>query len=843
MKLYKDRYYLILSILATIISFIFFNSTKAPTVSFWDCGEFIATSYILGIPHPPGNPMFLLIGRFFALLPIAGEIAVRINLISVISSALSVFMAFWLILRISIGTKEILPLGKSRIGVGIGSFAGALIMGLSNTFWSNAVEAEVFGLAMLLMLIISYIAILWAQGYGNKGNDRYIIFIAYLIWFALGVHMTILILAAPVVLYMAYIDYKKGGLSHWPIWAIMLLFNLYAIPIQTQILGIFGINISRVELETFFVIMLAALLISIGMSVFTKSKAWIMSILIIVAAAIGYSTQLYIPIRASENPRINENAPSTWPRFKGFLERKQYGQESMITRMFKRRASWENQFISHPRFGLARALNIQYASPDERFDIYKSKDSKGQETSFGFSLSIIYILLFGFLGAFEAIKRSPPEGVFILFTVLLCTVGLVFYLNFSDGTYNPQIAWQAEVRNRDYFYTPGFLYLAVVIGIGMAAALDYLGKKFDNPSSKKYGRITDKGLFAVASVLVIALAGNTAFANYKINDRTGNYLPFDYAKNILRSCDQDGIIFTNGDNDTFPLWFIQEVEKYRTDVRVVNLSLLNTPWYILQLKHQMNVPITMDDKAIEQLRAVKYSDQPSVWRIQDQMVRHIVGNVQSGGWKIPIYFAITVPSENCLGLDDHFITEGMASRIVESTGKNRINPTKGYEIFSDINNFRGLADPSVTKDENDDRMISNYVASMYQVSNEYFRMNHPDSAEKITENMIAIQGPEKSWQARTYMAMLYARSGRYESIKSLINQADSSEREKIYLTASQELIRNKQFKEVVPLLRQILGQFPSSFTALNNLIVISYQENDTSGLDAAVSKFREDNRE
>jgi len=149
-------------------------------------------------------------------------------------------------------------------------------------------------------------------------------------------------------------------------------------------------------------------------------------------------------------------------------------------------------------------------------------------------------------------------GSFIVFAMLLCTVGLVFYLNFSDGVYNKLIAPQAEVRNRDYFYTPGFIYFAILIGIGLSVFLDWLAQKAEAVSPRKH---LAKAVFGLGLIGSLVLAGHTAWANFDHNDRRGNYVPRNYAENILESCARGAVLFTNGDNDTFPLWYLQQVEK------------------------------------------------------------------------------------------------------------------------------------------------------------------------------------------------------------------------------------------------------------------------------------------
>jgi hypothetical protein len=841
MKLYKDKLYLRLSLLSFFVSLIIYYITSAPTVSFWDCGEFIATSYIMGIPHPPGNPLFVIIGRFFSMLPIAGIISARINLISVFSSAASVFVAYWLILRLATGHREETPVGNARIGLAIGAFAGSLIMGFAYTFWSNAVEAEVYGLAMLLMLTITYLSLLWSQNVGKPGNDRLLILISYLLWISIGIHLTTFLLTIPLAFYLAYIDYKKSNFEHWPIWLVFILFELYVVPLQTQILSMVGIDNHAFELESFFIIMGAAFIASLVMFILTWQKTvesariWGLTLLILIFGGLGYSNQVYIPIRAAEKPAINENAPSNWPRFKAFLERKQYGQESMITRMFHRRATWENQFLSHPDFGLFQQLTEQFASPNSKLTLYSKKaEGDSQGIDFGVNLWLIYIVLLGVGGMIEAVKRSRPDGLYLVLTMLLCTVGLVFYLNFSDGS--RAIAPLAEVRGRDYFYTPGFMYFGILVGVGLSAFLEWLGKR--STQTFNMGQRWQKLLFPVAIVMAIALPINTIKANFAHNDRRGNYLPWDYASNILQSCDKNGIVFTNGDNDTFPLWCIQQVDKVRTDVRVVNLSLLNTPWYIHQLKDQMNVPINLSYDEIENLRPARIEGTNGIWRVQDEMVKEIITNSQANGWNPPVYFAMTVSNDNRLGLNDHFISEGMVYRVVETTGLDRMNTAVGWRIFGNPANFRGLGDPKVKKDDNDIRLTSNYISGMFQLVESYQKQGKIDSALVMAEMAVRLRPPDALWQAQGYLAKMYASMGRYGKVDSLLSTTDKETGEKVGLAVAQDFLANKNYEQAEITLKITLSRYPWSFTGLNNLVMIYYQKGDTASANALISNYR-----
>lgn len=843
MRLFKDSYFLALAISATLISLIIYWITKAPTLSFWDCGEFIAASYIMGVPHPPGYPMYIILGRFISLLPISPDIAVRVNLLSVFGATASVFAAYWLILRVALGWGEDVPGGLRKIGAGIGAFAGSIIMGFSYTFWSSAVEAEVYTLSMFLMLVANYLAFRWAHDTGRRGRDRSILMISYLMWLSMGIHMTTFILMLPMVVYMAYKDYIETKFRRWPVWAVMAVFILYALPLQIEIPGLLGIDLARYELESFIVIFLITL-ITISLVALlknarrsTNANIWTLAAATMVFAAIGYSTVAYIPIRASHNPDINENDPSNWGRFKGFLERKQYGQESMVRRMFQRRGSWTNQLVSDPRFGLWSNFSYQYASPDARITVFDTDQQNDRKvgTEFSVALPMLFVII-GLYGIYEFSRRAPPEGIFLFSTLILCTIGLAIYMNFSDGSYNTGIAPIAEVRNRDYFFTPGFMYFAVMIGIGIAYFLRWLGGRTEAPGTPGY---LMRAIFVLAVIAAVGLSAQTVRANFEQNDRRGNYFPWDYANNMLNSCDQNAILFTNGDNDTFPLWYLRAVEKIRTDVRVVNLSLLNTTWYIHQLKNQMGVPITLRDGEIDSLRAFVRPDRDGIWRVQDQMIQHIVTNIHRDGWKTPVYFAITVPSQNRLGLDDHLIMEGMTYRIVESSGDDRVNTGVSYKIFANAENFRGIDDPSVKKDENDRRLITNYIVAMLQLADAFEKEGRIDSATTIAEMAIKLQTQIGFWQAKAYLARIYAASRSFDRIVDLAR--NSSEGEKIFLAASQDLIKNSEFDAAAALLELTLKEYPSSFTALNNLAAIYFKNDDTTAIDSLIAKFRMNN--
>lgn len=783
MKLYKDRLFLGFGLFAGLFSFIIYLLTKAPTVSFWDCGEFIACSKILGIPHPPGTPLFVLIGRFFMILPLPFTDAGKVNFISVLSSAATVFVAYWLIIRLVIGFKEIQMALARKIGIAVGALSGSLIMAFSSTYWDNAIEAEVYGAAMFLMLVLCYLTLLWSSKIGRPGSGKYLVAIAYLSFLSIGIHLTAFLVMPIILIYLLAND--KSLLADFRfvlVWLVLLMIV--------------------VDFNIFFWGLIASVVI-LGLAVFSQTRnayRWILAFAIAIASLVGYSNHLFIPIRAAEKPAINENNPDNWDRFKAFLERKQYGQESMFSRMMTRRGTWANQFGTHQNMGFFGFFREQYSE-------------------------IGYFFIFfalGLWGIYEAIRRGPFNGMMFALMLLASTIGLLIYLNFSDGTRGAIL----EVRNRDYFYTPGFMFFALFIGVSLSSLLGDLGQWITKQAWKKV-------LFALALIIAMLLPLKTLQANYFSHDRSKVWIPWDYAHNILTSVDKDGVLFTNGDNDTFPLWFIQQVDNFRADVKVINLSLLNTPWYIHQLKNQMGVPIAYRDEQIDLLQPRWLSDQNKVWRVQDEMVKHII---TTNAWKIPIFFALTVPGENRIGLDDNLVQEGMAYRLVPSKGKGRVNPDLAYRRYMTEFLYRGLNDPNVRKDENDYRLINNYITGILQLADTLKNAGDYDRAIAVVNRSMEIFPNE--WRNRAFLAGIYAIAGQTEKITPLLAGVSNQDAEKSYINAAQELLNRRDYQQGKKLLLEALRRNPKSVVAYKNLILSAQQYGDTTKYDSLAQAYR-----
>lgn len=790
----RDKLTLWLSVLVFLVSFFSYLRTMAPTASFWDCGEFIACSYIVGIPHPPGTPLFILIGRIFSLIPLYAEIAARINFISVLTSALAVWLCFILITKLVGYWQKTENSLWMKIGKYVGAISGSLFLAFSNTFWSNAVEAEVYGASMFMMLLILYLGLKWMDYRKTPKGTKLLVLISYLGFLSLGIHMTVFIIMPAVFLLVILVDRER--LLDWRFWITGLVLMLVMHSVNPFLLG----------MAVWFIITLLL------MSVSSQRKAAALALSIIAVAAIAYSIMLFIPIRSSLDPAIDENDPDNWTSFKGFLERKQYGQESMISRMFYRRGTWTNQLGIKERMGFWGFFREQYMDK-----------------------SLWFIPMFlGLFGIWELIRRRKNEGVVLLFLLIACTVGLVLYMNFADGTKPDKFSGEIiniEVRDRDYFFLPGFVFFALTMGLGVTALLEGLGSWLE-----KVRENLAKPIVGGLSLLILLLPVMPAHRGFNShNNRSNNYLPYDYAYNLLNSCEKDAVVFTNGDNDTFPLWFLQNVEKVRQDVRVVNLSLINTSWYIKQMKHQWGVPISFTDREIDRMGYVRTSD-GKVLRVQDQIIDNIL---ETNKWKYPIYFAVTVAGDNRIyqgePIDDHLRMEGMAYRVVREIGKLMVEPDIMREKLFNVFRFRGVGDPSVIKDENDYRLLANYTSCFLGLADTLRREGQFEESIQVA-NKVAELLPF-DWRPYAYLLQLFAESRQpQDSIQRVLQQAEEIYKipgalqgeeefiERLYFNLGYTYRKNGETQKAIDSMNKILAMNVSFKPALEALVNIYYSE-------------------
>lgn len=715
-------------------------TTVAPTVAFWDCGEYIGASHSLGVPHPPGNPLYVLLGRVFSMtFFFFKQVAYRVNLISVFSASLSAMLIYLIVVRAMISWMGIPDTTWKRITVYISGVVGALFAVFNYTFWFSSVEASVYVPSMLVVVLCTWLSLVWYQS-KNPDRDRLLILIAYIAFLGISIHMMAMFALIPVGLFIMFTDTNKG--KDWRFWAVAL----------AMLAVIYHVSL-------FLWLGPATVVVTFVMSFIEKSaiKKWRLYFWIAFFALMGYSVHAYIPIRSAIQPTIDENHPvvevdeSGTPRigaFKQFLERKQYGSESMITRAFWPLAKRTTQFgiDGHMGWGgfhltqfyhFGRSIGI-----DRNNTVFENWGIAGGLMRLFLYLIPTFLMIYGW---FYLWKRNRNMAILLIFLFILTSIILVFYMNFADGTRpmkRDYMGWvrsgrqgqmplqHREVRIRDYFFTAGFMFYGMWVGIAFGCILHAL---FTNSN-----RFLRTQLAPIAAVLFAVSPALPITQNYKENDRTKDWVPFDYAYNLLMSCERDGILFTNGDNDTFPLWFLQEAEGIRRDVRIVNLSLLNTKWYIKQIKTlEPKVPISysikdIDDKLNHQYnpleKAVNYRmpnagivvtlpgrDTKHALRVQDQMIVNIV---DSNKWKKPIYFAVTVSGDNLMGFGPYLQMHGLVYRVMprKVSHAEQLDLDRTLFLLEKVYRFRSLGDGLSPISETGRKLMSNYAASFITVA-------------------------------------------------------------------------------------------------------------------------------
>ena len=702
-----DKKYLrwnrILAGIVFLFSFIIYFTTMAPTVSFWDCGEFIATSYSLGVPHPPGSPLFLIIGRLFSMLPLSSDIAFRVNIISPIISALANMLLYLIIVKVVVHwRKSVSSINDVIVAFG-GAMVGALAFAFTDSHWFNAVEAEVYAMSTFFTAIVVWLILHWSERAEEKGNERYILIIAYMVGLAIGVHLLNL-LALPFIALVIYFRKQEIG---WKSFSItILLTGITFFIIHNGIIK----GLPRLAGNTGIFAVIAIVIAFVGAMIWAVlSHKQILSLIFtsFVLIIIGYSTYTMVFIRSNQNPSIDVGEPNTIPAAIAYLEREQYGQVSQLPRKYDGLPS-KYEAVGRPEHGQEYSARqnqtYRYYKLGKQWQFFMGYQIKkmywryflwqfagrGSSTDSGviafganinqdgvkwtqFGLPLAFLLGLG--GMFYHFQRDKKAAFSIMTLFFITGLAVIMYLN-QD---NPQ------PRERDYSYVGSFFAFSIWIGIGAAAIAEKTIKYI------KEKELATRLAGTAIILQVILIPGVMLFANYHEHNRSGNYVAWDMAYNMLQSCEPNAVIFTNGDNDTYPLWYLQEVEGVRKDVTVANLSLLNTPWHIKQLRDSRSIGerfINLTDKQIDELSYglqawqeqkvripvendplnpegyIEWNLKPTyagqALKTQDLMVLRIINDTK---WRYPIYFAVTVGNENRIGLEKYLGMEGLTFRL------------------------------------------------------------------------------------------------------------------------------------------------------------------------------------
>ena len=686
----------IVAILVFFVTTAVYLSTLAPTVAFWDCGEFITTSYTLGVPHPPGAPFYTLLGRIFSMLPF-GEIAFRVNLLSAATGIATVVLIYLCTVRL-LSTWLDRENTARQIAIMVGGVVAALSTAFSFSFWNNAIEAEVYGLSMCITMLAVWAALRWDDAHKDHNSDRLLIFIAYLFGLGAGVHLQCL-LTIPGILILLFTDLMEDR------------------PLKHQVLVVIGLVLYP------FLSIVAPMVVAAGLTVliiigllilrpaWRNPQFWLWGILI---GGLGFSTYFALFIRSGLDPIIDMNDPETWENFKAFLARQQYGIHSISPR---RGEPWAFQFNIHIKYFLQQfpffdGIPVQFR---RAIDVYASPYQ-----TIRFSL---ITLALGIGGAAYHLCKDWKRFASLFAMFALMGVGLVIYLNMPDP----------EPREREYIFVGAYAFFGIWMGMGAAGLIAWMR----TPS-----------LAIPAALLMLAVPTGILIKNYHVHDRTGDFVPYDYAYNIMATCDENAILFTNGDNDTYPLWFLQGVEGVRPDIQIVNLSLIKTNWYVKQMK-RLGLEVGLTDDQIDNYltgipwdegRTVTVSDLeieaediPIAEYYMGSGSRETIRLVEPHTWMIwkiiennwrdrPIYFAVTVPNGNMAGLKPYLSMEGMAYQLVKTRGQGQFDKEKARRNLLDVYRYTGVADSTVHKDPVARRLLSNYLILFDGLVRAYLQM-------------------------------------------------------------------------------------------------------------------------
>lgn len=479
--------------LTGVIVFAIYLATLAPTTAFWDTSEYLAAAYVLGIPHPPGNPLFTILAHTWGSIPFADSYAVRINLFAATTSAASAALWFLVAER---WMREIVAVRWARLAA---AFAGTLVSATCWTVWNQStVNEKVYTVSMFSTALIAWLGVHWADDKPGPHRDRWIVLIAYLLALTSTNHMMGVLAAPAVAVYVLWTDWR------------------------------------------------------------VVTRPWVIAS-VLVAAVVGVSLNyIYLPIRAAHYPPINEGEPIGFfsQALMDVLNRVQYGKPPVT----QRQADFLSQIGNY----------VQY------FGWQFARDWR--------PVSNLFTAIFGAIGLYGGAvlwvkdKRAAAASTALMGTL---TIALIFYLNFKYGfSYHPELGnVPREVRERDYFFVVSFAAFGLWVSVGFGALMTNIVESLQARGDERGRWIAATPILGLA---IVPLLGNRVTAS-----RANETMARDIAIDLLQSVEPYGILITAGDNDTFPLWYAQEVEHVRPDVTLANLSLMNTRWHLKQLARRV----------------------------------------------------------------------------------------------------------------------------------------------------------------------------------------------------------------------------------------------------------------
>jgi hypothetical protein len=665
------------------IALLTYTLTLEPTVSYWDCGEYISTAVKLEVGHPPGAPLFQMLGAFFAMFTSeVTEIAKMVNFMSALASAFTILFMFWTITALAkrlLKNSSELPKSTSIAILGSG-IVGALTYTFSDSFWFSAVEGEVYAMSSFLMALLFWLGLRWEAEMDKPQGNKWLLLISFVVGLSFGVHILSLLVIPSIVFLYIYKRYTnltpKQFILANVISVLVLVFVFKMLFPYTlkyfSALELFFVNNIGLPFNSGSIIAFLLLITAFYFGInYTHKKQYVEAntlILSVLFIMIGFSSWLMLPIRANANTTINENNPSSARELLAYYDREQYGDANVFydtyySLIYNRDADSENPtkddkpkyekdlktnkyvivnnykdalanwdskhkgfiprmvstdagviknyksiagipqsskrrptFIENIRFMVDFQFGYMYGRYFMWNFVGRQNDEQGnldlQNGNWLSGIQFIDELHLGIQSNLPSdVKNNKGRNTYYFLPLILGIIGLVFQLKNNKNDFYTLLLFFAftglaiifytnpkpfEPRERDYAIVGSFYIFAIWVGFGVLALFEYL---------KNYA---NKNAIAIAVTVSTLLAVPTlmAFQNWDDHDRSNRYTSHLNAKAYIDSCAPNAILFTIGDNDTFPLWYMQEVENYRTDMKLINTSLFQTDWYIDQMKRK-----------------------------------------------------------------------------------------------------------------------------------------------------------------------------------------------------------------------------------------------------------------
>ncbi len=571
--------------------------TLAPTTAFWDTSEYIATGHILGIPHPPGNPLFVLLARAWSILlaPLGLSVAVRVNLFSALMGAVA--HGFWFL----VAYRFLSHFKQGRRFALIGAAAAVLVSATAFTVWNQSnVNEKVYTVSLATIALLSWLAVHWRENLGKGKDDNLLILMVFILALSVGNHLMAFLAAPAVGIYVLMVHPRT--LMNWR-------------------------------------------LVPAG----------------VVALVLGLSVHLFLPIRSELSPVINEAEPTCETVGSALTSIVTYGQggcENLSAALNR------EQYDKPPLLPRQAPLSSQFLKYFQYFNWQWARSLSGDRPLFpGSRLPFtLLIVALGLLGARQHLRRDGPSFWYMAVLFGTLSVALVLYLNFKYGYSIPELPNELdrhEVRERDYFFIVSFSVWGLWAGMGIAELWRRVADGIRRGGAAPRWS-------AASPVLLIAFL--PLILNFTYADRSEDFAARDWAYNLLMSVEPYGVLFTNGDNDTFPLWYLQEAEGIRRDVTVIVTSYLNTPWYVRQLRELTRPCEPGEDPAAAPDRIL--CQRPYVPGDNRAVFTHDPESL-AGTDRVALELAepITPPSGGIITLDDQTIDQVSASYVPLDEGR------------------------------------------------------------------------------------------------------------------------------------------------------------------------------